>query len=333
MTCRLRDGHTKWSMSRDGEGHRTYKLELLVVSDNKDDGPATVLQTPGLPLPGSFWAVGTDVDPWATCKLDCNVSPVRPQPPNFHWKLDFTFSTKPDGKQCKDQQIEDPLLQPMRVTGSFVKYQEEKTEDRDGAPILTSSHEPIRGKQVEFDANRPQVVVEQNVPLLQLELFSPMVDTLNATTLWGFPPRCVKLSDAPWEKKFYGQCYVYYTRKFTFDIDARTNAELGIIVSGFDRDLLDEGNKVLHGHWDKATGRWVLDDIAGAPPDPDNPQHFDRFKDRRGENSRVILDGHGLPAEVDIGTGTGSARSPAGSVRVEYYQESDFLALGIPLVL
>lgn len=330
MTARLMDGPNKWSGSRDQQGYRTYKVTYRVATDDPRDGPAIVMQTPGLPAPGSTWSIDNDVDDWAFCKLEMTVTPDKTDEPNCWWTVELTFTTSPDGKLCKVVQIDDPLMEPQKVSGHFIRAQEEATEDRFGNRILTSSHEMIRGKQVEFDASRPQVTIEQNVADLQYEMASSMVDTLNDDILWSFPARCVKLSEFHWDKKFYGQCSSYYTRKFTFDVNIKYNTALGIYESGWDRSVLDEGSKVLHGRWDKTTGRWVLININGLPPDPANPKHFDRFKDRNNENTRVILDGHGLPADVDIGTGTGSLRRSAGSVRVEKYEESNMLLLNIP---
>jgi hypothetical protein len=59
-------------------------------------------------------------------------------------------------------------------------------------------------------------------------------------------------------------------------------------------------------------------------PDSTNPQHFIRYKDRNGENARVLLDGAGIPIEDGA---TPVYRD------VEYYPESNFLLLGIPLTL
>ena len=94
------------------------------------------------------------------------------------------------------------------------------------------------------------------------------------------------------------------------------------------------------------TNAWILDDIDGSPPDPDNPAHFDRYKDRNGENARVLLNGYGLPAETAVltgtgtgtvvgtgsgtGTGTGKFSREAAEVLLDYYEEANFLLLGIP---
>lgn len=322
MAATLIDGQTTWSGSRDDEGHREYKITHLVKHDFLD-GPKTIMDCPGLPVPGSIWNFDNDIDIWAFCYPSMIVRPHKQKDgEKFRYStVEQKFSTKPM-KRCSDTSIEDPLLEPDRISGSFVKYTQEALYDRFGERIKSSSHEQFRGPQVEFDANRPAVKIEQNVSDLELALFSELIDHVNDAPLWGLPARCVKLDDAPWEKKLYGSCSVYYTRSLSFSIMFET----------FDRDLLDEGTKVLHGHWNTTTGEWDLDNINGAAPDPNNPQHFDRYKDKNGENARVILDGTGKPAKLDLGTGTGEVGGP-GSIHVEKYFESNLLLLGIPAVL
>ena len=334
MTVRL-SGPRTWSMVRDAEGHRTYKLKSLVECD-PDDGPASALECPGLPVMRSYWNIGHDIDVWAWCLASASVNPLAKDEPNTQFEVEQEFSTKPpDNKKsrCQDQKIEDPLLELPKISGSFVKYTEEAAYDRFGAAILSSSFEMLRGKQVEFDANRPSVKIEQNVAsaLQGYVLPSQMVDCVNAYPLWGFPARCIKLSNAPWERKYYGFCEVYYSRTLEFDVSVVKEPTTGQYISGFDRSLLDEGSKVLSGRWDQATGHYVLIPIGGAPPDFTDPSHFMRFKDRNAEVCRVILDGFGQPAGTIIGTGSGVETS-VGSIRVEKYDEADFLLLGIPTV-
>lgn len=289
-------GPTNWSMTRDEQGHREYKITFKIKSADTD-GPYNVLATSGLPTPGSHWDFDDDEDVWAFCRNDVDISPVdSSDEPKTLWLATFTFSTKqPDTGRCEDGDVEDPLLQPAQVEGSFIKYTTEASHDRFGVPITNSAWEQIRGPQVEFDSHRPAVKITQNVATFNQAAVLPdsMVNTVNESTLWGFPPRCVKLSSASWKKKFYGTCSVYYERSLEFDIDTNT----------FDREILDEGTKVLNGHWRGTdttgtaddTADWILDPISGADPDPDNPLHFIRYKDRNGENARVILNGRGEP--------------------------------------
>ncbi len=252
MTTRIQPGATTWSMTRDQDGHRDYRIMFRVISDITD-GPANVLSTVGLPRPGDRWQFEGDLDQWAFCRQPATVNPVLKGEPNTEWDVEFAFTTKSDDKRCKDQQIEDPLSIAPRVSGTFQKYQEEATKDRFGSAITNSAWEQIRGPQVEFDRNRPTVRIEMNVPsFISVILAYQMIDRVNSRPLWGFNKRCIKLSNAPWEVAYYGQCFKYY--KLTLEFDIRPD--------GFDRDILDEGTKVLHGHWGD-DGSWVIDPIGG----------------------------------------------------------------------
>lgn len=428
MACVLIPGQRDWSMTRDEKGHREYKIRFMVYGQTTD-GPAAALATPGLPVIGSSWAFDGDIDLWAFCRPEVTVTPAVTDEPNRHFQLEFTYGTKPLDF-CQDDFIDNPTLRPNKVSGSFNKYTEEAHYDRFGYPIRNSAHEMLRGTQVEFDKNRGSVKIQQNVNDLQLGLMTSMIDTLNDRTMWGLPPRCIKLSACPWERKFWGACNIYYDRTLEFDIRFAEN-------DSFDRVLLDEGTKVLNGHWSRSTGAWILDNIppnlrvptglttefqpiggsmpvgihgyrvtatnalgettptaevveavdvtggvvilrwdavpgatgykiyfndffldnetgtlyiddgttvpgigtfpgtntTGSAPDMDNPQHFIRFQDRRGELTRVVLNGLGVPAGVTVGSGTGFASGGPGQIIVQKYSESNFFLLGIPTTL
>lgn len=332
-------GPRSWSMERDDEGHRTYKVKYFVQSDLSTDGPAAVLATSGLPQLGDPYLQDGDFDNWATCRQTCTITPIVTNEPNYWWEIEVTFSTKPDEKRCKDQQIEDPLLIPDRLSGGFTRYTEEAAYNANSLPIINSALEQLRGPQVEFDRNRPSVKIEQNVTSLQLSLVSSLVDTVNDSPLWGLPPRCIKLSNVSWERKFYGSCYLYYTRNLEFEVrypDPNIPAGTG----GFDRLVMDEGSKALSGEWERPlgtepqppTGLWVLKNINNVPPNPLNPAHFQRFKDYDGNYCRVVLDGTGKPAGANVRNGQPGASQP-GQISVVKYLSGNFLLLGIPTQL
>lgn len=406
MAASIQGGPRQWGGTRDDEGHREYAITYLVHC-LKSEGPAIVMQTPGLPVPGSIWLFDDDIDIWANCKpglqLKAMRAPGRDQGPVTQWEVTALFSTRPL-KRCQDDVIEDPLLQPPEVSGGFVKYTEEATHDRFDNPVLDSGFEHIRGPQNEWDANRAQVRFSHNMPLLEYDLVASMMDHLNEVPMWGFPVRSIKLSSFDWDEKYFGQCYKYYTRKYVFDIRVRED-DFGVIVGDWDRDILDEGTKILIGKWEKATGSGcvvlpivgvngeltdatiavagagyppsrivplkldggttkavvlVNTDAAGVPqdvvrvhlpgegyvgvptatvqrghwcltyidnnivPHPDEPQHFMRVKDTKGENIKVIRDGRGMPISED---------EDAGIIHVEKYKEANLLLLGVPMVI
>lgn len=300
MTAFLVAGKRTWKMRRDGRGHRTYTVESLIQA-GRDDGPFVVLSTPGLSQPGDPWIfLEGEYDPWAFCTAEADVTPEQKKgDPTQYWRVIQTFTTLPQTR-CQDTRIEDPLLEPADISGSFVKYTKEVTEDRNGIIQKSSSHEPFKGRHMEFDHNRPTVIIKFNTAILELALFTSMIDKVNDAPLWGLPVRTIKLSNTPWQRKVYGSCNYYYTMTYEFDIDFST----------FDRDFPDQGTKVLD------------DTIPGA--DKDNPDHFRRYTDKEGNPTTILLDGNGN-ALVD-------GNAPV-IYTVEYYKEANFLLLGIPTSL
>lgn len=309
-------GLLDWSGDADDEGHRTYTVSFKVESDSLVDGPNTVRLTPGAPLPGDIYAFGDDADLWAFCtpKWSAKAHDIKEGERVRIWILERTFSTKlPAGGpgqrgRCNENDIEDPLLEPPKISGSTNNKTEEITTDRFVAAVTTSSHEQMRGPQLEFDMPTDNISVEMNVASsFTIALAYAMRNHVNYAPLWGLGARCVRLAGVSFDVKYYGLCYKYYTLKLEFETNPNT----------FDRDVLDEGTKVLNGHWGSVgsgtgtgTGTflnnntWVLDDINGESPDPNNPSHFIRAVDRVGNPMKIVLNGHGLPAEVKVSAGS-----------------------------
>ena len=296
-----------WSMERDSEGHRNYKLISQVRADNVNCGPYTVMLTAGLATIGSTWAVGGEVDGWAFCYPDMKITPKLDGEQGAYWQVEQKFSTKPLSR-CQTATIENPLLEPQKVSGSFVRYTKEIDRDKDGTKLVYSSHEPITGSIVEFDAHRATVRVEQNVGVLGIYSFTQMMNRVNSSPMWGLNARMVKLSNVSWERKVWGTCTFYYTRAFEFDVDFNT----------FDREVFDQGRWVLNGEW--INGAWVLKNIDGSPPNPNNSLHFIPFRSARGDPGFTHLNGAGLPV----------TSSNAATRTLQYYLETNFFSLGIP---
>lgn len=295
-----------WSGSRDQEGHRNYTVRHLVKAA-KTDGPANVIQTAGLPQIGSYWFFNDDIDVWAFCLPTTSVNPIETKGPTTTWSVENTFSTNIPNKRCQDTSIEDPLLEPDIVSGSFTRERREAIVDKDGVFLVSSSHEKLTGPEVEFDFSNAVVFIEQNVIDLQLPLVTELINNVNNHTLWGLPARTVKFSEFRWERKLFGTCYYYYTRSMAFEIDFNT----------WDRDIMDKGTKVLNGSWDE-DDNWVLK----GTPDKDNPKDFIRATDtNRNTLSIIALDGSGEPATT------------AYTKTLQVYPEANLFQLGIPATL
>lgn len=334
------DGHVEWSMTRNKKGHREYKIVHRVIGSSDvgvADGPFSILNTPGLPIPGAYWVIDGDVDLDAYCRRDAKVTQISKDGERSpYWLVEQLFSTEPE-EECflrvgtgtgTGDPVDDPLLKPPVISGGFIKDTIQAEYDKDSVPILNSAFEKLRGQGTVFDKSRPNVRITMNEATLNLTTLAANIDNVNDSTMWGFDPRCVKLSDITWEQKYYQGCNCYFAITYEFEINTDT----------FDRCVLDEGTKVLWGEWNQ-NNEWTLVNIGpfglGVPPDPTNPAHFRRYVDPAGNMTRVILDGTGKPATsvspvslIDCG-GTGGGE--AGSIFVAYYPETNFiLNLGIP---
>jgi hypothetical protein len=219
--------------------------------------------------------------------------------PHKYWKVEQTFTTKPFDQELVSEPLDNPLLEPQKLSGSFVKYVQQISTDKDGNLLESSSHETLEGPAVEFDFNRPTVRIEQNVLNLGLATFSQMVDTVNSLPLWGLGTRRIKLSNVSWARRTYSGFNRYYTRTFEFDIDFST----------FDRTVPDEG--------------YLVFDEKRAGGSRTNPSHYIRYEDNHGNLAKIWLDGNGSANT----TGT-----PV-PINIQHYAESNFLLLGIPTSL
>ncbi len=311
MVAEVIGGPRTWGGEIDEQGYRTYEVTHLVECDRLD-GPATIMQAQGLPTVGSKWAFGNDLDEWAFCLPYMKVTIHEPKEgePATVYRVDQKFTNKPMSR-CQDNTIQDPLLEPYKISGSFVKYTKEVAFDRYGRLVASSSWEPLRGQQTEFDHNRPTVKIEQNTLYLGLSTIASLIDTVNAYPMWGLPARCVKLSNVSWERLMWGTCTFYYKRSLEFDIQYDT----------FDRLLTDMGTKVLNGRW-KEDGTWEVTKIGEVTPDPNNPTHFIRATDGLGNPIQLMLDGYGKPLTNILNPTT---------AWLEYYPQADLITyLALP---
>lgn len=306
-------GRTNWEMERSEDGHRNYLIEWRIETDSPDDGPATVFNCPGLPTVGSWWAIANDLDLWAFCHPQWTCRPQVTEEANVLWILTQPFSTRPF-KRCQDTQIENPLLEPPDISGSFVNYRKEATKDAEGKLILSSSLEVIRGAAVERDYGNHSIEITLNTLELGLDSYVELIHHVNDAPLWGLERRMIKFSNVRWQRLMYGTCTAYYRKSFTFDIDFGT----------FTYKIPDEGTKVLQGHAPGSTWPKLeptdIDPLTGKEY-RFTPWRFEVYKDKQGENTKVLLDGMGRPLD--------DSEDPH-LIEKELYGEANLLQLGIP---
>jgi hypothetical protein len=273
-------GILSWSASENQDGHKDYHI-VLEVESALNDGPDAILNAAGMPAIGAPYqgsslpmvanggspSIINDFNPWAFRWPNCEVKiHSEKSGENTKWyEADILFSTRPL-ERCMTALPANPISEPPKIGGSFTKFTREALVDRYGYPILNSALEPITGQQVERDYNTASVTIEMNFATFGGGTWAPMIDTLNDSTLWGLPPRCVKLSNVRWQRKLYSLCTFFYNFTYEFDINFET----------FDRLLPDIGTKIL------APGGNVF-----------NPSHFVAYQDLQGNTGTVTLDGSG----------------------------------------
>ena len=319
-------GLLDWSLDRDRSGNRDYRALWLVKSTSPLDGPMTAITASGLPVIGSTWNLGNDADPWVYCLPTSKVKRHRAYSEGeigIYWTVEQLFQSPgkiPPGEQgrCNDYENDDPLLEPAKVSGSFINYSKEATVDRNGKAILSSCHQPITG--LEVDRSRFSVQIERNTLDNDLDLYQGFIDTLNDSTLWGVGARQVKFSGLAYERKVYGSCYYYFTHRLEFEIRRE----------GFDEDrILDLGMLEIN------PDRWPRDDsgaYTGDTPTSDQLANPKNFTVIRGP------DGNPITSPVPLKNGVRVlqpqiAENLAYIPTVELYPESNFLELGIPTSL
>lgn len=291
----------KWSMSRSEEGHREYKLSMLVKMTDPADGPWSVLNSAGLPAIGASWTYGNDNDPWAFCTPNVSAKMVIEDEPNILWMTEHTFSTRPL-RRCQDNSIDNPLAEPPDISGSYLRYVKKLEKDRNSKAILSSSHEQITG--LERDASRLTIVIGRNMLNLDLPTLHTMVDTLNDSAVWGLDSRKIKLGAPRFERRLYGTCSFYINLTTEFEIRPE----------GWDiDDVADTGYKKFH-----------VGVLADTPENRANPKNYILAKDYIGGNppQRILLDGNGDPLT--------DPTNPHYLDPIEGYGESNFYLLDIP---
>ena len=339
MTTRLH-GRVGWSGGRDDEGYLEYTVKHMVEC-SVNDGPAAILATAGLPLIGSSWSFGDDSDTSVWCGTYAKVEyhGGEENDPHQWWTVEQKFSNKiTEGgrlKTCLDDTFDNPLLEPQKVSGSYLQKPVKAYYDKNGTFLVYSTGEPIQGDLLMFDETKATVKIEQNVAVLDLSGVGAKMNRVNAAPLWGVAARCVKLSRFSWERKLWGTCSWYYTRSFEFDIDLGDLNPAGIV--GFDRGIKNMSQKALTGKWrDDGAGLYyeVKDAAAGVLPDVTDYNNYSRYTDPKGELAVTQIDGAtGLPANATWNGADGTPGGTAGAattITVQKYKEANFLLLGIP---
>jgi hypothetical protein len=299
---------------RDEDGHRTYEIDWHVQTALYEHNIAHILAN--WPLFGvghpyqlaALWPESIGVDTWAFLTPTLNIAP-HPDVAEYSkcrdWVVTQVWTTKHSWR-CNVFPVENPLLEPVHLTGDFVHETREMTVDKDGKPLRFPNFEPITGPLTENRISYPTLSITFNSAGLPITTYTLLMNNVNDAVLWGLPPRCVRFVDAKWERKVYGRCGYYFTITYTFEINQNT----------FDNEIPAQGSM----------------ERVNLSADYMNPESFIRAKSKSGENISVPLDINGSRLEK-IGMTPGGDpiwRYPQHILKPKIYKEGNLLLLGIP---
>lgn len=338
-------GIIDWELNMTEIGHRNYSVTWLVQSDSPGlDGPEQAMLASGLPGIGSAWIYGNENDAWALCWPNFKTRQVYSHEPCDLWTVETYFSTQPI-KRCMNTQIENPLMEPFKISGSFIQRTKIPKLDMNGMPITNSAQQLLSSSELEFDNNRPTIHVAWNQLLNPGPTATAMIDTVNDAPMWGWPARCLKLNSCQFQRQLWGICNFYFTNQYEIGVmyDPYDLNPFGQPL-GWDRLVPDMGNRVLSGwspgYWtDKPDGTKNIPPMCGVGVttgcrlnplaiDPTtgkeyylNPQNYEAYK--------MSYDGE--PSSTYLFNGTPvTDGSLAQQIFIQYYPSNNLLALGLP---
>lgn len=286
----------KSEMDWDPDHNRQYTSEYEVITDDKNDGPITAVGAPGIPSYRSSYQWGNDFDNWAFAH-HAHANCRNPDETRRLWTVVITHSTRPSFR-CGDFRIENPLSEPIRLSGSFMQFTRAALKDKDGKALLNSVDEPFT-PPIEVDDSRKVLVMQKNTAAISLSSWADYNDTVNAGPMWGLLRRAIKLNQWRWTVQYYGTCNAYIANEWELHIDLRT---------AWTHKPLDAGFRYLPAEAVRPNYETILI--------KDVPRHL-----------ATPLNGAG--AIVDLVTNPAAAFFHTFAI----YEERDFTAIGIPSTL
>ena len=208
------------------DGEKTYERQYVVVTDTGADGPNVVANAAGIPILGSVYQSGNDLDPTALC---IEVLPTQRGDERTKWDVAVKYSNK----QPQGQTNPNPLLEPPRLSWGFAQFRRPVNFEIDGTPITNSAWEPF---QIEIDDSRPVYRVTRNEPTYDVSRAIAYQDAINTDAFKGAAPYVAKVMSISGEWKFAGGIYYW---EVAYEICFRRD--------GWRERVIDQGYQYLQG--------------------------------------------------------------------------------------
>ena len=266
--------------AKGGKGGRTYTSKYRVITNSQYDNGVTINLSANLPLFGaaSYWGNTWDYGAFAKWPHSCQLEKGDDQSFRRFWIVTVIHETPDTEDEKGDQRGDDPTQYPWEVGGDADEWTEEATKDENDKPIVSSSLEPFKGKNVQVYRNRERLTLSKNFASLNLGYIRSTRGSVNASsvTILGqaYDARTLYLRKIRWSRVVYaGGSRVYF--KHEFEIDTKEDT--------FDLKLVDMGHRKFIG------------------TDRNDPTHYGPILDigtQRPIQQPIPLDGNGQPLQA-----------------------------------
>ncbi len=275
-------GHPKKTeLSIDAEFHRKYTSEYQIYTDRFVD-PLTVRGMEQLPQYGDVYSWYGFVDPWAFCRdiqvsrkaeiKDVNNADIRTL-----WTVKVIHDSKPTGGSNDFQGRNNPLDDPIVVSGGFGVFKQEVAVDRFESPIVNAAGDPYNPSP-EIDEAVDTLSMSYNTATLNLQLRAEMIGKVNANIMWGLEPRRVKLVQWNYQVLRAGPNFEYIKHDFEFQVSFKLHPT--------DAALVARGPVGVKGYYHTLPNAGELffkEDNPQNIPDSDPPNTTNRYEENMGK--------------------------------------------------
>jgi len=288
QTFQINIGHPKsTSLNIDAEFHRKYTSEYQIYTE-RNTSPLDVRAMEQLPQYGDVYSWYGFVDSWAFCRdisvnrkaeiKDPNTAEIRTL-----WTVKVVHDSKPTGGSNDFQGRNNPLDDPIVVSGGFGVFKQEVSTDRFENPIVNAAGDPYNPSP-EIDEAVDTLSMSYNTATLDLALRAEMIGKVNANVMWGLEPRRIKLTQWNYQVLRSGPGFDYIKHDFEFQVsfklhptDAALVARGPVGVRGYYHTLPNSGelffkednSQVIPGsdppettnRYEENMGKWGIDDV------------------------------------------------------------------------
>jgi hypothetical protein len=214
----------------DEDFHRTY-MSVYEVLGEYNANPREIANASGIPTYGTSYTWNGVNDFWAFCRSASVKYGERVRGGGSdlaRWMVTIRHSSKP-AKGSNDTQTErdDPVDDPIIVSGSYSPFRKNTDLDKDGNPIQNTAGFPY-DPAVATDGNYLVIKLSMNTYTISLATWAAFgaveEGVVNNGLFWGLPARSVKLRKWGFAVQYAGETGPYIKHDFEFWISQRAHA-------------------------------------------------------------------------------------------------------------